>query len=126
MVVSNSNIVITIEAVKYSYNAFETEYYQIQNVFEEQGFTVKNFKIEAYNGKEAITCELSKDGKSAVYYVIASDSNDYVFAGLVANRSGVIDYSIMNTLVSILNNSTYVGDYSNYSENFSANFDLNN
>ena len=122
--VYNDNYYIGLSVVEYGYDLIKTNYETLKTSLEDRGYEVANGKIQTVSGSELITYEISKDGISGLYFLTSTSNSSYTFEGVVLNESKSVDYNDLNTVVKVTNNSTYAGNYTNYSKDFNLNINL--
>ena len=98
----------------YLYVAYGTleDFKNAQNDIIEQykEYYPQNAKVSRYNNKEVLTMEFEMEGDKVLFYLV--DAGDgYSFYGLAMNPDFVIDYSDIETAVSLLSNAKYTGAY---------------
>lgn len=76
--------------------------------YTDAGMNPTNVKVSNYDGKEALTMEITAEGQNALFYAIDAGSN-YSFIGLAMNPTFTIDYNDIQTSVSLLSNAKYTG-----------------
>lgn len=123
LIVHDNNTAIFINVTKVSFESVKMNYTQLSSILSQQGFTTGIIKVETYNGVEVITCEISDNENNYIYYVISSPDEEFIYEGLVYNRSSFINYNDINEMIEITNNSSYVGDYNDFATEFGI--DLN-
>ena len=73
-------------------------------------YSPTNAKVSRYNNKEVLTMEFEMEGDKVLFYLVDA-SDGYSFYGLAMNPTFMIDYSDIETVVSLLADAKYNGAY---------------
>ncbi len=123
----NNNYNVSLSINEYDFDAIKPKYNEVANELNKRGFTTNNPRLQTVSEKEVITCEISNNGISAIYFIVGSPKNkNYTFEGVVMNRDISINNDDLSEVINIINNSEYVGNYSDYAKDFSYDFKLEN
>ena len=114
-----------LNAIQYNYSFVKLNRDELVNNLEQSGGTVKDYGIKTVSGTEILTYEVSDGENNVLYCVIASPDDSYVFEAYIYDANDTINYDTLEDLVKIVNNSKYVGNYSDYATDFNYNLTLN-
>ena len=78
--------------------------------YRNMGLDVQNYKVSTYDNREVMTFELTQEGQKMIMYITEANENN-VILGMAMNRSFIIDYSDINTSVSLIKGLRYSGNY---------------
>ena len=120
----NDDYMIKLSIVEYAFELIKNEYESLKESLENNGYIVENGKVQTVSENEIITYEVSRNGVSGLYFLIATPNSSYTFEGIILNKSYTINYDDLNEIVKIVNNSIHVGDYDNYSKDFNLNVEI--
>ncbi len=124
MTVQDNKNIVMLDVTKVPFSLVKANYTSLISALTSNGWTVGESKIDTYKGTEVITFEVTLDGISGLYFVIASPNSEYVYEGFTTNIAYTVNYSDVNLVVDVSKSSTYVGDYSGYSTDFGVDFQL--
>ena len=110
LIIGNSNFATMVQVTYGTLETIKSKKDEFVSGYTNANMNPTNVKIANYGGKEALTIELSIQGRNTLFYAIDAGSN-YSFIGFAMNPSFVIDYNDIKTSVSLLSKAKYTGTY---------------
>ena len=129
--VGTESLLVGNNDVIYSIGVYEAEYSKIKNSKEElmqeinnQGYIIENLQVKTVNNKELITMEASANNRSIIM-TITKATTGITFMAAAAVPTYVIDYTTLDGLVEVLNNTSYSDVNESYASTLPTEYDIN-
>ena len=108
--IGNNNFATMLQILAVGYEQVKTKSDALIQEYRNMGLDVQNYKVSTYDNREVMTFELTQEGQKMIMYITEANENN-VILGMAMNRSFIIDYSDINTSVSLIKGLRYSGNY---------------
>ena len=120
LVINNNYLSVQLSVLDASYDQIRANYLEFgEGLQSGLGLPLNNARIDTYNGRELILYEIDYSGSYLLCVIAQAESSPYSFVMVVANSNLTINFDDLNEVSRILDNVTYVGNYSGYSSDVS-------
>ena len=106
LLIGNSNVIYTVDAVGEDYAKAKAGKEAIADTVASQGLIVQNMQIKTVNGREYISFEATATDKTVIM-VVTKATTGVCFTAVIAVPSYTADYTTLEDLTKILDNSSY-------------------
>lgn len=110
LTISNTNFATMIQILAGGYQQLKSNSDVLIQEYRNRGLDVQNYKVANYDNKEVMTFEITQEGYKMIMYITEANSSNVVL-GMAMNKNYLIDYSDVNTAVSLINGIKYSGNY---------------